>query len=181
MTQHSRRRRRIRARMQRDGVPYNVARQADERAQRRLEPHYRFTAPRTIQRVGSDGTVDTLRPLPHDAPSFAWGYAGSGPNAAARAVVADASGDCDNRLAMAFVEDNLLWELDDTFAITVGEVVAWRAEREPELHMQPPGRSYSASELGELMRQHLDDPNRLTEPWWRRARRRTGGEPYLGS
>jgi hypothetical protein len=177
VTEDSSFKRAARARMAETGERYTVARRALlEVAARRPEPYYRFTAPRTIERIDATRTL-ALAPDPDDGPSFAWGYAGSGPNTTARAVLVDATGDCDLRLAIAFAEDNLAWDLDSSFVITIAEVRAWRLDRQPDIRQQPRGRTYTAQEWGQLLMDHLNGDG-LDRPWWRQYRNQFG-EPRL--
>jgi hypothetical protein len=166
--------RRVRERQARTSEKYTVARRAVE-AELGPELHYLFTAPRTIERIHGSERHELGVPPPA-GPAFAWGYGGSGPNTSAWAVLGDATGDCDNRLAIEFVDDNLGWpELaEEPFVITAAEVRAWRAEREPRIRSAPPIQIYTGRELAELVFEHLQDADGIERPWFElyRTRRR---------
>lgn len=104
-----------------------------------MEPYYELRI-RSGYRVEPDGTRTEVRPGIEQwrDDDLAWGYHGSGPLAAANALLFDAgrSGpDIDqHRLAMAFVSDVLAFaEINQPFVIAVREVRAWLDDRASEV------------------------------------------------
>jgi len=114
---------------------------------------------------------------------FRWGYAGSGPNATARALLTDATGSCDQDLAIAFTRDHLDWwsEIGEKpFVLTVAEIRAWRAQTEPQVRADRAGRRHgnvvSFAQLRERFEQQLRDTS--AQPWWQ-TYRQTHGQPRI--
>lgn len=144
MTRNAKFKRAVRDRMAQTGEKYTKASRAvaERRPEARVaspdtfsEPHYAFIPPRTIEFVDEAGRRSL--PVPEEAgPSFSWGYAGTGPNTSAWAVLLDATGSCDRRLAIAFTDDNLNWWEEiggKAFVITKREVVEWRRLNESKV------------------------------------------------
>lgn len=103
-----------------------------------MDEHYVFTPPDTIERVDRNGNRTPVLAAPESTWSgqLAWGYAGSGPNSTAEAVLLDATGnDVPAEVAISFTDDILdFHELSEApWKLTVAEVRAWRAEREAEI------------------------------------------------
>ena len=185
MTENSQFKKAVRDRMAATGERYTTARRA--LLVQAVEPHYLFTPPGTIERLDVSGRRSLDAP-DEAGPGFRWGYNGTGPNTCAWALLLDATGSCDLRLAIAFTSDNLdMWDVigDRSFVITVAEVQAWRKEAEPRVRRKEAeveSHGPTVASFGD-MSERIDaykvaaakGPRRL---WWQ-SYRAANGEPRL--
>ena len=114
-----------------------------------MESYYDLRTPDQVERVDADGSRTPLQPVVEEwvGTGMSWGYAGSGANATANALLDDAAVLKGGRflklfykehlfLAIAFVEDVLSLLDDGPARIAVREVQAWLDERAPEVLRQ---------------------------------------------
>ena len=187
MTQDSKFKKDVRARMRATGEKYTEARRALVAASSAspsadgVEPHYKFTPPGTIEYV--DGNGRRFLPVPKEAgPGFMWGYAGTGPNTAAWALLVDATGSADPDLAMAFTDDNLNWPdeiADQAFVMTIAEVKAWRAETEPAVRAMEREEKWFSDMIDRVRADYQEAAKHgPRKPWWQQHRD-AHGEPSI--
>jgi hypothetical protein len=144
----------------------------------RGEPYYVLCPPDMVVRVvGSERE----RLLHRKAPTR-WTQPGAGRNAAAAAMLRDATGiEPDPRVAIAFSHDILDYHFADRqVLITAGEVRAWYGEREPEV-MRATRDAPTPTTLPEMLAQA--DAALRGGPWasWLTTFRTVHGTPELDS
>lgn len=113
------------------------------------------------------------------------GIRGNGLEHRVLALLLDATGSSDKKLAIAFTSDNLDWwdEIGDKpFVITVAEVRAWRDAAKPRVRDEPNAHDSHTARFSDALDRLADYRMAAAlgprKPWWQ-AYRDTHGEPPL--